>query len=148
MCRSCLVYFYGAAFSYLHDLVQVWPRRATAHGVRLASIRPGWGWWLRSTAHGASPASTKVDQVWMLPFDFHSFRAHLHCWSLSETRLWRKGQFVYLYIWQDRRMNVWNRYLPPLCAPSHLSIYPFIYNLSIFCPFIYLHLSFSLSSNQ
>ncbi len=42
---------------------QVWPRRATAHGVRLASIRLVWGWLLRPTAHCVSLASTSLDQV-------------------------------------------------------------------------------------
>jgi hypothetical protein len=42
---------------------QVWLLRATAHGVRLASIRLGWVWLTRSTAHGALLGSTRLDQV-------------------------------------------------------------------------------------
>ena len=45
---------------------QVWWLRETAHGVRLASIRPGWVWLPRSTAHGASLGSTKLDQVLLI----------------------------------------------------------------------------------
>ena len=42
---------------------QVWPTRATARGVLLASTRLGRVWLLRPTARGVSLASIRRDQV-------------------------------------------------------------------------------------
>jgi hypothetical protein len=55
---SCLWFAYPC-------LGQVWWLGATAHGVSLASIRPGRVWFPGWSAHGAMLGSTKADQVYL-----------------------------------------------------------------------------------
>ncbi len=67
LCVLVLSYQSSHAHQFTYPCIgQVWWLGATAHGVRLASIRPGLVWLLRSTAPGALLGSTKADQVFLL----------------------------------------------------------------------------------
>jgi hypothetical protein len=68
---------------------QVWWLIATAHGVRLASIRPGRVWLLRSTAHGALLGSTRLDQVYL----------DLMLWHIVSWLVWDSDWNMLAYYW-------------------------------------------------
>ena len=68
-------------FSFLRT-GQDWLQGATAHGVRLASIKRGWVWLARSTAPSALLGSTRLDQVHQICLIYCSQSMWLNWWSL------------------------------------------------------------------